>query len=223
MIFNEKKTQPKGLFVTFEGIDGTGKTTQLHKLAAYLESTGIPVKKTREPGGTSISEQIRSLILDASTDMLPETELLLMFAARYQHIYQLIQSTMSKGIWVLCDRFTDATYAYQGGGGGIDRERIRLLESWVQDDFRPDVTFYLDAPVDIARTRVKTRADTPNRLDHKSSDFYEKVRSSYLIQAKAYPDRFIIIDASQTIERVFERICLYINELADQWQKKIPL
>jgi dTMP kinase len=193
-------------FITFEGIEGVGKSTCVKYLYDYFQQEKIPVTVTREPGGTSIGEDIRKVLLaHHSEEMCHETELLLMFAARAQHIATVIVPALEQGNWVLCDRFTDATYAYQGGGRGIPENRIAILESWVQDQLRPSLTFLLDAPVDLALKRTKRRG-AADRIELEKQHFFERVRAKYLERAQQEPHRFHIIDASQPRWRVLRQI-----------------
>jgi dTMP kinase len=200
----------KGLFITLEGGEGAGKSTQLafvqEMLQERLGAAGKTLHVTREPGGTKLSEQIRELLLDyRQTAMDSDTELLLMFAARAQHLAQLIRPALEAGEWVLCDRFTDATYAYQGGGRGIDMARIAALEDWVQGSLRPDLTLLLDLPVDVGMARAGQRGEL-DRFEREKVDFFEKVRQTYRDRAKDEPERFRIIDAAQGIEQVQQQI-----------------
>lgn len=200
----------KGLFITLEGGEGAGKSTQMafvqQMLQQSLDSAGKTLRVTREPGGTELSEQIRGVLLDhRQTDMDSDTELLLMFAARAQHLAQLIRPALEKGEWVLCDRFTDATYAYQGGGRGIDMHRISALEDWVQGPLRPDLTLLLDLPVDVGMARAGERGEL-DRFEREKVAFFEKVRQTYRDRAEAEPERFRIIDAAQGIAQVQQQI-----------------
>lgn len=196
----------KGRFITLEGGEGAGKSTQMaflqQMLQQRLEAAGKMLHVTREPGGTELSEQIRGVLLDhRQTDMDSDTELLLVFAARAQHLAQLIRPALERGEWVLCDRFTDATYAYQGGGRGIDMTRIAVLEDWVQGSLRPDLTLLLDLPVDVGMARAGQRGEL-DRFEREKAAFFEKVRQTYRDRAAAEPERFRIIDAAQGIEQV---------------------
>jgi dTMP kinase len=200
----------KGLFITLEGGEGAGKSTQMafvqHLLQQTLGAAGKTLHVTREPGGTELGEQIRNLLLDhRQTAMDSDTELLLMFAARAQHLAQLIRPALSAGEWVLCDRFTDATYAYQGGGRGIDMTRIAALEDWVQGRLRPDLTLLLDLPVDVGMARAGQRGEL-DRFEREQQAFFEQVRQTYRDRAVAEPERFRIIDASQDIVHVQQQI-----------------
>ena len=191
-----------GRFVTVDGGEGAGKTTQMGFMREYLERRGCRVVVTREPGGTSLGEEIRALLLghrDGGMTLAAET--LLMFAARAEHLERVIRPALATGCWVLCDRFTDATYAYQGGGRGLPLERIAVLEEWVQGTLRPDLTLLLDLPVatGLARAGKRSMAD---RFEREDVDFFERVRAMYLERAAHEPDRYRIVDASQSVEAV---------------------
>ncbi len=206
-------TEKKGLFITLEGGEGAGKTTSLAFLKRRLEAKGIQVRETREPGGTTLGEQIRSVLLDkANTAMCSDTELLLMFAARAQHLQQVVFPALSAGQWVICDRFTDATYAYQGGGRELPDERIALLETWVQQAFRPDYTLLFDLPVEMGLTRAGKRGEL-DRFEAQEKSFFDRVRSTYLTRAKETPERFRLIDAAQDIAGVEQQIALVVDEI----------
>lgn len=196
----------KGLFITLEGGEGAGKSTQLAYVQQLLEAAGKTVHVTREPGGTPLSEQIRALLLDhTQAAMSADTELLLMFAARAQHLAELIRPALDAGEWVLCDRFTDATYAYQGGGRGIEMNRIAVLEDWVQGTLRPDLTLLLDLPVAVGMARAGERGEL-DRFEREQQDFFERVRQAYLARALAEPQRYRVLDAAQGIEAVQHQI-----------------
>ena len=201
----------RGRFVTVEGIEGVGKSTQAGLIARYLRDAGLPVVETREPGGTEVGEGIREILLrPAPTPMDAATELLLMFAARAEHIARVVAPALAGGAWVVCDRFTDASYAYQGGGRGIPRARIAVLEDFVQGKLMPDLTILLDAPLDVAlaRARGRGRAD---RFELEGPGFFEAVRAAYLEQARCDPRRIRVIDASPPVDQVAAAIR---NELA---------
>jgi dTMP kinase len=196
----------KGLFITLEGGEGAGKSTQMAYVEECLKKAGKTVQVTREPGGTALSESIRELLLDhRQTSMNADTELLLMFAARAQHLAELIRPALNLGQWVLCDRFTDATYAYQGGGRGIDSKRIAALEGWVQGELRPDLTLLLDLPIDVGLSRAGERGEL-DRFEREQQDFFERVRQTYLNMAEQHPERYRIVDASQDIQQVQAQI-----------------
>ena len=195
-----------GKFITVEGIEGAGKSTNLELIRGLLEDAGREVLFTREPGGTPLGEVIRELLLDHRHDgMAPETELLLMFGARAEHLARKIRPALEGGTWVLCDRFTDATYAYQGGGRGIDAGRIRVLEEWVQGGLRPDLTLVLDLPVQTGLERAGNRS-APDRFETEAARFFERVRRAYLDIAAAEPGRVKLIDASLPLPQVQARI-----------------
>ena len=203
----------RGKFITIEGTEGVGKTTNMAYVQQQLEAAGINVIVTREPGGTAIGEKIRELLLDArNNDLLDDTELLMMFAARAQHIQQVIEPALKTGQWVLCDRFTDATYAYQGGGRGIDTDRIAMLETWVQGALRPDLVLLLDVPVKTGLSRASERS-APDRFEQEQQSFFERVRQAYLDRADNDPQHYRIIDASQTLDAVQAQIKQAMQDL----------
>ena len=192
----------KGLFLTVEGAEGVGKSTNIAFIRSTLESKGIEVVVTREPGGTDMAEEIRAVLLKNRTEPVAENaELLLMFAARAQHIESLIKPALAAGKWVISDRFTDATYAYQGGGRGVDLDKISVLEQFVQNDFRPDKTILLDAPVEIGMARAHKRGEL-DRFENEKTAFFERVRRVYLDRMSKEPNRFELIDASKTLQEV---------------------
>jgi dTMP kinase len=196
-------------FVTFEGIEGVGKSTQVARLSAALSERSIAHVVTREPGGTPLAERIREVVLTAGEEKLPPTaELLLMFAARAVHLTNHVEPNLRAGKWVICDRFTDATYAYQGGGRQLDAEPIRLLERLVQGALRPELTILLDAPVleALARARARNAGAVQDRFEQERGEFFERVRKVYLARAAAEPQRFAIVDATQSIEAVGAQI-----------------
>ncbi len=196
----------KGKFITVEGGEGAGKSTNLELIKELLEAAGHPVLFTREPGGTPLGEEIRAMLLGHRHDgMAPETELLLMFGARAEHLNRKIIPALNAGTWVLCDRFTDATYAYQGGGRGIATERIQSLEQWVQHDLRPDLTLLLDLPVEVGLERVGRRS-APDRFESEARHFFQSVRACYLDIAKKEPERVKVIDASVPLPKVQSQI-----------------
>jgi dTMP kinase len=198
-----------GRFLTFEGIEGVGKTTQVARLGEALSARGIAHTVTREPGGTPLAERIRDLVLNERAENLPDTaELLLMFAARSVHLRNLIEPALAEGRWVICDRFTDATYAYQGGGRGLAAAGIATLESLVQGARRPDLTLLLDLPVRAGLERAQRRgASQPqDRFEAQRVDFFERVRAAYLERAAADPGRIAIIDATLGVDQVAARI-----------------
>jgi len=195
-----------GKFITVEGIEGVGKSTNMAFIGRQLQAHGRDVLVTREPGGTPLAESIRALLLDpAYTGMDTLCELQLVFAARAEHLAKVIRPALAAGQWVLCDRFTDATYAYQGGGRGVDTAVIARLEDLVQGDFRPDLTLLLDAPVEIGLTRAGRRGAL-DRFEQEKIGFFERVRQAYLELARRHPDRYRVIDASQSLEVVQRQI-----------------
>lgn len=200
-------------FITLEGGEGAGKTTCLKHIEKRIKEAGIELCVTREPGGTRTGEKIREILLDRGNfDILDETELMLMFAARAQHLNELIRPTLATDSWVLCDRFTDATYAYQGGGRGISSDRIAELEQWVQQGLKPDLTLLLDLPVEVGLERAGQRS-TPDRFESENIAFMERMRSSYLEIASREPERVKIIDSSQILENVVSQIDFVLNDI----------
>jgi dTMP kinase len=191
----------RGLFITLEGGEGAGKSTSLAYVRDYLEQAGWRVVVTREPGGTPLGEKIRELLLHGREHMDVDTELLLMFAARAEHLARVIRPALADGVCVVCDRFTDATYAYQGGGRGVPETRIRNLEDWVQQGLRPNLTLLLDIPVTQGLGRAGQRS-APDRFEREEIDFFERVRSSYLQAATNEPQRIHVIDAACDIPLV---------------------
>ncbi|MBU0562836.1 MAG: dTMP kinase [Gammaproteobacteria bacterium] len=203
----------KGLFVTLEGPEGAGKSTNREYLAERLRACGVDVVLTREPGGTPLAERIRELLLTpADEPMAVDTELLLVFAARAQHLAQVIRPALERGAVVLCDRFTDATYAYQGGGRGLSIERIAQLEAFVQGELRPDLTLVFDLPVEVGLARAAARGRL-DRFEQEGLRFFESVRRAYLERAKAAPSRYRIIDAGQPLNVVQQNVQALIPEL----------
>lgn len=195
-----------GKFITLEGGEGAGKSTNLAFIKSCLEAHHIPVIVTREPGGTYLAEKMRALLLENYREQLTEeAELLLMFAARSQHLKRLIQPALAVGKWVLCDRFTDATYAYQGGGRMLDAKIIAWLENLVQGDFRPDLTLLFDIPVEVGLHRAAARGK-PDRFEAERLEFFQSVRRAYLVQAKLHADRFRIVNANQPLADVQKNI-----------------
>ncbi len=198
-----------GRFLTIEGIEGVGKTTQVARLSEALRARGIDHVVTREPGGTPLAEKIREIVLNEQGESLPPTaELLLMFAARAVHLANHVEPHLKAGRWVVCDRFTDATYAYQGGGRGLNTDHIRQLETMVQGSRRPDLTVLLDAPVEQAlrRARQRNSGAATDRFESERVEFFERVRAAYRARAAAEPDRIIPIDAHQSADAVAARI-----------------
>jgi len=196
----------KGRFITVEGIEGVGKTTNIDFIQQQLRAAGRDLVLTREPGGTPLGEAVRGLLLDpAYTGMDSNCELQLMFAARAEHLAKVVWPALEKGQWVLCDRFTDATYAYQGGGRGIDTDVIARLEQLVQGDFRPDLTLLLDVPVEVGLARASKRGAL-DRFEQEKVEFFERVRTAYLDMAERSPERYRVIDASEPLEVVQRKL-----------------
>lgn len=196
----------RGRFITLEGIEGAGKSTQIAVVAGWLQDQGIPFLLTREPGGSPLAERIREILLDpAAVGMASDTELLLMFAARAEHLTSRIRPALEAGTWVVCDRFTDATYAYQGGGRGVDVARIALLEHFVQGPLRPDLTLLLDLPVEQGLARAGRRS-APDRFESEAASFFARVRAVYLARARQEPERVRVIDAAAGPQQVAARV-----------------
>ncbi len=196
----------QSLFITLEGVEGAGKSTLMAYIAELFSNTGKDVLQTREPGGTKTGEQIRSILLDSkNSGVTDDTELLLMFAARAQHLNEVIKPALSVGKIVLCDRFTDASYAYQGGGRGIDSTRIQALESWVQQGLKPDLTLLFDLDVETGLRRAGSRSEA-DRFEQEEISFFERIRACYLQRAEDEPERFRIVDAGQSFEHVKQQI-----------------
>jgi len=199
-----------GRFITVEGIEGVGKTTNIRFLSSAVEAYGHTVLTTREPGGTPMADRIRELLIEHGDEPMPDiAELLLMFASRALHVNNVIQPALAAGTWVICDRFTDSTRAYQGGGRGFPQQDIDRLADWVHGDLRPDLTILLDAPVEMGMRRAGRRGE-PDRIEIERDGFFNRVRACYLQLAAAEPDRFVVVDASQDLEvvrRSIEGIC----------------
>ena len=190
-----------GKFITLEGIDGAGKSTQLAWIVELLQRAGLSAVVTREPGGTVLGEQLRALLLDKSITMHPETEALLMFAARREHLDKVILPALAQGQWVISDRFTDASFAYQSGGRGLDSGKLAILEQWVQGTLQPDLTLYFDVPVEVGQQRV-SQIKRVDRFEKEQADFFQRVRAAYLDRARQFPDRIKRIDSSQSLAEV---------------------
>jgi thymidylate kinase len=207
----------RGAFITLEGIEGAGKSTCMALVSRLLREAGRAPLETREPGGTPLGEALRELLLGHRHDgMATDTELLLMFAARAEHLQQKILPALEGGRWVLCDRFTDATYAYQGGGRGIERERIGVLEQWVQRGLKPDLTLLLDLPPEVGLERAGRRS-APDRFEKEQRPFFERVRQAYLDLAAAEPGRFRVIDAARPLEEVERQVSRAVREFVAAW------
>ena len=202
-----------GVFITFEGIDGAGKSTQLDYAVKHLRNKENKVIQTREPGGTPFGEKIRNMILENNEPPDCDTEVLLMFAARKEHIARVIQPALDEGSVVVCDRFTDATFAYQGGGSGISSSRIETIEEWVQGDFQPDLTLFFDLPIKIAQRRMGQRKR--DRFESEALDFHERVRNAYLERASKNPERIKVIDSSQTKGQIRELVQIELDRVCN--------
>jgi len=202
-----------GKFLTIEGGEGAGKSTNIDFIKNFLTSKGITVLQTREPGGTPLAERIRNILLDKTeTSVHSDTELLLMFAARAQHLHEVILPAIQEGTWVVCDRFTDATYAYQGGGRGIDLQRINILENWVQGNLRPDLTLIFDLPIEVGLDRAGKRSD-PDRFELEDIEFFKRVRDTYLLRANQSPDKYAIINAEPELPEVQKELTRVLENL----------
>lgn len=203
----------KGQFITVEGTEGVGKSTSMDFIEAWLKQHDIDLIVTREPGGTQLGEKLREVLLDAKEQsMCDDTELLLMFAARAQHLQEVILPALAVGKWVLCDRFTDSTYAYQGGGRGIAMSRIADLEQWVQGDRRPDMTLILDLEVEIGLERAGKRS-APDRFELEKHDFFNNVRNTFLERAQANPERYKVVNAAPEIKQVQKSIQTILEQM----------
>ena len=196
----------KGKFITIDGVEGAGKSTQIELICSYLHRKGIEVVRTREPGGTDIGEKIRSVLLDVDNkEMHSDTELLLMFSSRNELIQNKIIPALNDGKWVVSDRFTDASFAYQGGGRMLSLDRIAKLENWVLGSFKPDLTFLLDISVEIGMTRVEAR-NAKDRIEQEERAFFERVRSVFIERSKIYPDRIKLINAERSVDEIQSQI-----------------
>jgi dTMP kinase len=202
-----------GKFITIDGVEGAGKSTQITFIRDYLQNKGINVLLTREPGGTELGEKIRAILLDTDTQsMHPDTELLLMFAARNEHIQRTIKPALERGDWVLSDRFTDASYAYQGGGRGVEMARISQLEKWTLQDFMPDMTLLLDVPIELGMARVESRGKK-DRIELEAMDFFQRVRQIYQARSVQFPRRIKLINAAKTAENTSQQIQIILDTL----------
>ncbi len=203
----------KGKFITIDGIEGTGKSTQIAFICSYLQRKGIEVIKTREPGGTVLGEKIRSLLLGRDTGaMHSDTELLLMFSDRNEHIQRKIKPALNAGKWVVSDRFTDASFAYQGGGRELDLMRISELEKWVHGEFQPDLTIILDVEAELGMNRISSRLEK-DRIEQEDWEFFNRVRRAFIDRAKKFPQRIKLLDATSSIEEVQQNIQLLLEDL----------
>ncbi len=195
----------RGRFITLEGIDGAGKSTHLRRIARFLRRRGIRLKVTREPGGTTVGEKLRQLVLGSKGGLNPETETLLMFAARREHLDKVIIPALAAGRWVLCDRFTDATYAYQAAGSGVDWKKVAILERWAQDGLQPDLTILFDVSPATGRRRAGRRKKR-DRFEREKGAYYRRVRNAYLRRARENPRRVRVIDSSRSIAEVDKKL-----------------
>ena len=203
----------RGRFITFEGIEGAGKSTQLERLHGRLRKKGVEVLPTREPGGTPLGERLRGLLLDPEVGaMTAETELLLIFAARAEHLHRVIEPALARGTWVLCDRFTDASFAYQGAGRGLGAERVAALETWLQGALRPDLVLLFDVPPEIGLERALTRGKR-DRIEGEDVAFFERARSAYLQRARADTGRYRVIEGAGDLETVAAQV----DRVWDAW------
>ena len=200
----------RGKFITLEGMDGAGKSTHIPDIIKQLENKGLEVVSTREPGGTKLGEELRSLLLNEA--MHPETEALLMFAARKEHITKVIEPALDRGAWVISDRFTDATYAYQSGGRGVLAKKIIELEAWVQGNLQPDLTLLFDVPVEVSVARL-ANARAPDKFERESEEFFTKIRNAYLDRAIMNPNRLCIINSNQALDDVKVEVKKIISTL----------
>lgn len=204
----------KARFITLEGLDGAGKSTHLAFIRRYLEQAGIDTEFTREPGGTPLGEKLREILLDIDTEATLDTETLLMFASRQELVSSLIRPSLAAGRWVVSDRFTDATFAYQGGGRGVPAERIAILEQWVQQGLQPDLTILLDVPLEVSQARL-AQSRLPDRFEREREDFHQRVRQMYLARAQANPGRFVVIDARGEIDAIQQQIAAALARLQE--------
>jgi dTMP kinase len=203
---------PRGKFITLEGVDGAGKSTHTEWLSDSLRQHGLRVVTTREPGGTPLGERLRELLLNEPMGL--DTETLMMFAARCEHIRQVIEPALARGDWVVCDRFTDATYAYQGGGRQLDANRVAVLEQWVHPHLQPDRTWLFDVPLEIARARLDD-ARSPDRFENEGAAFFQRIREVYLARARLYPSRIRIVDGNRDISAIRAQLQTEIQALAE--------
>jgi dTMP kinase len=205
------QTPARGKFITFEGIDGAGKSTHIRYCADLVASRGIELVSSREPGGTPLGEKLRELVLHEPMHL--ETEALLVFASRREHIAQVIEPALARGAWVISDRFTDASFAYQGGGRGLDLIKIETLANWVHPELWPDLTILFDVPLEVARARLDATRQL-DKFEQEKADFFLAARNEYLRRAAQYPERFRVIDSTQTIEAIRVQLAAIIGALA---------
>lgn len=194
----------RGKFITFEGIDGAGKSTHIAGVADLIRARGLNVVTTREPGGTPLGEKLRELLLHETMHL--ETEAMLMFAARREHLAQVIEPALTRGNWIVCDRFSDATYAYQGGGRGLDKQKFAELEQWVHGHLQPDLTFLFDLPPEVAEERIAVQGRELDRFEQERADFHVRVRQAYLERAMSAPQRIKVINADQPLGLIKKQV-----------------
>jgi dTMP kinase len=207
----------RGLFITFEGIDGAGKSTHVAWSADFLRAQGVPLTLTREPGGTALGEKIRELLLETQDQVHPETEALLMFSARRQHLEEVIAPALLRGDCVLCDRFTDASFAYQGGGRGVEKAKLAALEAWVHPQLQPDLTVLFDVSAQVGRDRV-ARIKSPDRFERESAEFFVRVRDAYLERMHQSLHRFVRIDGTLAIPDIQQQLKKTLNMALSKWK-----
>ncbi len=205
----------QGKFITLEGLDGAGKSVAAEAVVSTIQKAGFEVVTTREVGGTPIGEKLRKLVLSKDSEILPNAEVLLMFAARSQHLEQLILPNIEAGRWVVCDRFTDSTYAYQGGGRELPFDRIAQIEQWAQGEFRPDLTLLFDTDIETAQQRVR-QIDSPDRFEKETDAFHNRVRNAFIRLHTLHPERIKCIDATLDVDEVKDISQRYIKEFIDQ-------
>ena len=198
-----------GKFITFEGIDGAGKSTHINFVSAYIKARGVELVSSREPGGTPLGEKLRDLVLHEKMHL--ETEALLMFASRREHIAQVIAPALARGAWVISDRFTDASFAYQGGGRGLGLAKLEALEQWVHADLQPDLTLLFDVPLEVARARLEATRQL-DKFEQEKTDFFAATRKEYLRRAAQFPQRFRVIDSTRSILEIQSQIAIILDE-----------
>ena len=202
-------------FIVIEGLEGAGKSSAVRYVTDYLQAHGVArIECTREPGGTPLGEKLREILLDIDTEATLDTETLLMFASRQELVSSLIRPSLAAGRWVVSDRFTDATFAYQGGGRGVPAERIAILEHWVQQGLQPDLTILLDVPLEVSQARL-SQSRLPDRFEREREDFHQRVRQMYLARAQANPGRFVVIDARGAIDAIQQDIAAALARLQE--------
>jgi len=206
----------RGLFITFEGIDGAGKSTHLAWSADFLRGRGVALTLTREPGGTVLGEKLRELLLTTQGPIHAETEALLMFSARRQHLEEVIKPALMRGDCVLCDRFTDASFAYQGGGRGVEKSKLAVLEAWVHPDLEPDLTVLFDVSAQVGRDRVAS-IKSPDRFERENTEFFVRVRDAYLDRMKESPQRFVHVDGTRPVPDIREELAKKLTIVLSKW------